>query len=125
MAADLDYSGVRGAHTLRAGFASASSTRRVTRGSLMPDLSLSEAEADELTLYMLSLRALDVPEAFWPRTRSAARLGEREFATDESLFGVFCAGCRREAPDAATGTRASSSRRSATPTSSPLPPTPT
>jgi mono/diheme cytochrome c family protein len=68
---------------------------RVTPGSQMPNLALTDSEAAQLTLYMLSLRARVVPEASAPRDRlRTERLGERDFATDgESLFGVFCAAC--------------------------------
>jgi mono/diheme cytochrome c family protein len=68
---------------------------RVVAKSQMPNLGFSPAEADLLTLYVLSLRKQTIPEGLAPRDRvRAARLGERDFATDgESLFGVFCAAC--------------------------------
>jgi mono/diheme cytochrome c family protein len=64
-------------------------------GSKMPILPLDEQEIRLLTLYMLSLRRTDVPEAFWPKDRILAeRFGEREFASDgTTLFGSFCAAC--------------------------------
>jgi mono/diheme cytochrome c family protein len=64
-------------------------------GSKMPALGLSEGEIRLLTLYMLSLRRSDVPEAFWPKDRiRAERFGEREFAADgATLYGTFCAAC--------------------------------
>ncbi len=97
--ADLPYAGVRGAHNLRTWLLEHfEDPARVVPGSLMPALGLSPEENESLTLYMLSLRAVDIPEAFWPKDRvRALRLGEREFASDgESLFGVFCAGCHGE-----------------------------
>jgi mono/diheme cytochrome c family protein len=67
----------------------------VVAKSQMPNLGFSAAEADLLTLYVLSLRSRAVPEALAPRDRvRVQRLGERDFATDgASLFGVFCAAC--------------------------------
>jgi mono/diheme cytochrome c family protein len=63
--------------------------------SQMPNLGLTPSEARRLTLYVLSLRKLAIPEGLAPRDRVRAdRLGERDFAVDgESLFGVFCAAC--------------------------------
>jgi len=68
---------------------------RLVPGSQMPALGLSEREIEALTLYMLSLRRSDVPEAFWPADRiRAERFGEREFSTDgATLYGTFCAAC--------------------------------
>jgi len=68
---------------------------RVVPGSRMPELGLSESEIEQLTLYLMSLRRAEVPEAYWPQDRvRAQRLGEREFATDgATLFGAFCAAC--------------------------------
>jgi mono/diheme cytochrome c family protein len=64
-------------------------------GSKMPALGLPEDQIRLLTLYLLSLRRSDVPEAFWPKDRiRAERFWEREFATDgATLYGTFCAAC--------------------------------
>ncbi len=64
-------------------------------GSKMPALGLSEERIRLLTFYMLSLRRIDVPEAFWPKDRiRAERFGEREFSGDgATLYGTFCAAC--------------------------------
>jgi mono/diheme cytochrome c family protein len=91
-----DFSAVRGERTLAHWFAEHfRAPARVVPGSQMPALDLSEAEIDQLTHYMFSLRRSDLPEAFWPKDRMRAeRFGQREFATDgETLFGVFCAAC--------------------------------
>ncbi|MBI3680771.1 MAG: c-type cytochrome [Acidobacteria bacterium] len=63
--------------------------------SKMPALGLSEADIDKLTLYVMSLRRMDVPASYVPRDRmNAARFGAREFTTDgATVYGVFCAGC--------------------------------
>jgi cbb3-type cytochrome c oxidase subunit III len=68
---------------------------KIVPGSQMPRLGLSEDQLDLLTLYLLSLRRSDVPEAYWPKDRvRAERLAEREFGTDgATLFGTFCAAC--------------------------------
>lgn len=99
IAGDLDYSGVRGEHTLPSWLEEHfRDPARIVKGSLMPDLALTAEDSEMLTRYMLSLRGLDVPQEYWPSDRiRGARLGERDFATDgESLFGAFCAGCHGE-----------------------------
>lgn len=64
-------------------------------GSRMPTFGLTDEQIDLLTLYLLSLRPVEVPARFSPPDRfRAENLGERDFATDgESLYGVFCAAC--------------------------------
>ncbi|MBI4864819.1 MAG: c-type cytochrome [Candidatus Riflebacteria bacterium] len=94
--ADLDFSSVSGPRLLPSWLvAHFKNPSRVVPGSAMPDLAISDADADALTYYMLSLRRLDLPQALWPRDRvRSERLGEREFAVDgESLYAVFCAAC--------------------------------
>lgn len=94
--AELDFSGVSGAHTLPTWLEQHFlNPVHVVPGSQMPQLGFTTDEADQLTLFMLSLRTRPVPENLAPRDRvRALRLGERDFATDgESLFGVFCAAC--------------------------------
>jgi cytochrome c oxidase cbb3-type subunit 3 len=68
---------------------------RVTPGSLMPEMSLSEDQIDRLVLYVLSLRRAPLSQALWPTDRlRSERLGEREFSTDgATLYGTFCAAC--------------------------------
>ncbi len=95
-ASQLNFAGVRGEHTLAAYLTEHFvDPARVVPGSLMPDLGIGQDQAELLTTYMLSLRAREVPAAFWPRDRiRGVRLGQREFATDgASLFGAFCAAC--------------------------------
>jgi len=67
----------------------------VVANSQMPNVPLSEAEIERLTMYTLSLRRRVLPDKFVPRDRlRSLRFGEREFATDgATLFGAFCAGC--------------------------------
>lgn len=73
---------------------------RVVAGSEMPPLAALDpaagsAQADLLTVYMLSLRTRPIPEALAPPDRvRGMRLGERDFPSDgESLYAVFCSAC--------------------------------
>jgi mono/diheme cytochrome c family protein len=96
LAADLDFAGVAGAHTLRNWLTDHFlDPAGVVRASTMPDLGLSREDAELLTVYMLSLRKRAIPEALVPGDRiRGVKFGEREFATDgEALYGVFCAAC--------------------------------
>jgi mono/diheme cytochrome c family protein len=69
--------------------------QRVVAKSQMPKLGFTPEQAEQMTMYVLSLRRQTIPEGLAPRDRvRLERLGERDFATDgESLFGVFCAAC--------------------------------
>ena len=92
----LDYSQVAGDKTLANWLGEHfRAPAQVVPGSLMPSLALSEERVTTLTLYLLSLRRNDYPEAFWPKDRlRAVRFAEREFAGDgATLFGTFCAAC--------------------------------
>ncbi len=90
------WAGVKGEHTpeswLKEHFRAPA---RVTHGSLMPELGLTEEQIDQLTLYVFSLRRASLGEAFQPKDRvRAEKLGEREFAADgATLYGTFCAAC--------------------------------
>lgn len=66
-----------------------------TPGSRMPKLGLTQAEADLLAGFIVSLRPRALPEALLPRDRlRVTRLGERDFATDgESIYAAFCSAC--------------------------------
>ncbi|MBI2896167.1 MAG: c-type cytochrome [Deltaproteobacteria bacterium] len=99
LAADLDFTHVRGRRTLRGWLVSHFlDPRRVVPDSQMPNLDLGPEQAEALTVYMLSLRTHQIPESAAPRDRvRGMRLGIREFPADgESLFGVFCSGCHGE-----------------------------
>ncbi|HSB18775.1 MAG TPA: c-type cytochrome [Anaeromyxobacteraceae bacterium] len=88
--------GVQGEHTLANWFQQHfRAPARVTAGSLMPELGLSEQQIDGLTFYLFSLRRTSLGDAWHPRDRvRAEKLGEREFATDgATLYGTFCAAC--------------------------------
>jgi cbb3-type cytochrome c oxidase subunit III len=68
---------------------------RVVSGSAMPEISPTDAQIEQLTYYMLSLRRADQAAAYWPKDRILAeRFNEREFATDgQALYGTYCAAC--------------------------------
>jgi cbb3-type cytochrome c oxidase subunit III len=94
------WGGVRGPRTLASWFAEHfRAPARVTPGSLMPELRLSEEQIDLLTFYLFSLRRTSLGDAYHPKDRvRAEKLGEREFATDgATLFGTFCAACHGQA----------------------------
>jgi mono/diheme cytochrome c family protein len=94
--ARLDYAHVPGEPTLANWFGEHfRAPAQVVPASQMPVLGLTEPQIGALTLYLLSLRHGDHPEAFWPKDRiRAERFGEREFATDgATLYGTFCAAC--------------------------------
>jgi mono/diheme cytochrome c family protein len=90
------WNGVQGEHTLENWFKEHfRAPARVTPGSLMPELRLTEEQIDLLTLHAFALRRGTLPDTYQPRDRARAeKLGEREFAADgAALFGAFCAGC--------------------------------
>jgi mono/diheme cytochrome c family protein len=92
----LDCSNVPGEHTLPNWLAAHFRwPAKIVAGSKMPVLGLTESQIDRLTLYMLSLRDSQFPEAFWPGDRlRIERLGDREFADDGvTLYRTFCAAC--------------------------------
>jgi len=92
----LDYTHVPGPRTLPSWLGEHfREPARVVPDSLMPMLGLTEPEIALLTTYMMSLRPVDVPEAYWPADRiRALRFDAREFRTDgETLYGSFCAAC--------------------------------
>lgn len=96
---DLDWSAIQGAHTLEHWHREhLLDPARVTEDSEMPNLGLTNDEADLLTTFVMSMRAREVPAETSPRDRiRGTRLGERDFGSDgESLFGAFCAGCHGE-----------------------------
>lgn len=96
VARDLDYAGVSGPKTL-AGWLHDHflDPAKVVPTSLMPDLGMSDPQAELLTIYMLSLHSQVLPPAQTPRDRlRAGPLGERDFGSDgAALFRAFCTGC--------------------------------
>jgi mono/diheme cytochrome c family protein len=67
------WGGVQGEHTLTAWFRQHfQAPARVTPGSLMPELGLSEAEIDGLTFYLFALRRSALGDAYHPRDRARA-----------------------------------------------------
>jgi mono/diheme cytochrome c family protein len=94
--ADLDFSHVSGERSLGHWLTEHTlDPARVSEGSRMPKLGVSEEDAKALSLYMLSLRQRAIPEAFEPKDRvRIARLRERDFSSDgPTLYAAFCSGC--------------------------------
>jgi mono/diheme cytochrome c family protein len=112
VASELDMAGVRGAAMARPPAALHGSAggppdlgdwmkahfldpARVVPDSTMPVLPVTGAQAELLTVYMLSLRPVRLPESLLPRDRvRAAVLGERDLPSDGAgLYATFCSGC--------------------------------
>jgi mono/diheme cytochrome c family protein len=92
----LDFAQVPGRRSLDNWFSEhVRAPSSVVAESRMPALGLSERDVQALTLFTLSLRRQEVPGSYLPLDQiRAARLGEREFASDgASIYGAFCAGC--------------------------------
>jgi mono/diheme cytochrome c family protein len=90
------WAGVRGPRTLATWFQEHfRAPARVTPGSLMPELGLTEEQIDRLTFYLFALRRTSLGDRWHPKDRvRAEELGEREFAADgATLYGTFCAAC--------------------------------
>ena len=68
---------------------------KVVPSSQMPALGLGDGQIDKLTLYLLSLREVDLPDQFRPKDRILVeRFGGREFAGDgATLYATFCTAC--------------------------------
>lgn len=93
---DLDFSGVRGPHTPASWqIEHLLDPGRVVAGSRMPDQGFSEETATMLALWVMSLRAKDLPHETRPRDRiMGERFGAWDMARDgASLFAAFCSGC--------------------------------
>ena len=70
IARELDYAGVRGEHTLPGWLKEHFlDPAKVVPTSLMPDLDMTERQAELLSLYMLSLRSWKLPPERTPRDR--------------------------------------------------------
>jgi mono/diheme cytochrome c family protein len=92
----LNFTHAKGPHTVANWHAEhLRAPGRIVPESKMPYFALADEQINRLTLYIMSLRRSNLPEAYWPKDRvRAERLGEREFATDgATLFGTFCAAC--------------------------------
>ncbi len=93
---EIDWSRVRGAHTLESWLHDLlTDPSRLNLQSRMPRPDVSAEEIDVLSTYLLSLRTREIPVAYWPRDRvRGMRLAERESAVEgPALFATFCSGC--------------------------------
>ena len=92
----MDFAHVAGEHTLANWLGQHLHwPGKVVPGSQMPVLGLSDEQIDKLTLYVLSLRVVDLPDRFRPKDHILVeRFGQREFAADgATLYTTFCAAC--------------------------------
>lgn len=64
----------------------------ISPGTMMPDLGLTEAEAEALTAYVLSLKRSEVPSGFRPPTS----LKETAPPTGKELYELYCSSCHGE-----------------------------
>ncbi len=86
----FDFTHVEGEHTVRQWlFEHFKRPGAVTPGTLMPDLGLSDREAEDLTNYMLSLRAKTAPPAYTPPPPR----GEGRPVDGRRLYLMFCSAC--------------------------------
>ncbi|HNB72739.1 MAG TPA: c-type cytochrome [Acidobacteriota bacterium] len=67
----------------------------IVPGSQMPMMRLSEAQIDQLTMYVLSLRRRELPGTYLPKDQvRVLRFSEREFARDgATMYSALCSAC--------------------------------
>ena len=90
---DFDFANIHGEHTLRQWlFEHFKQPGQVVPGTLMPDLELSDAQAEDLAQYMLSLHRKQMGAAHTP---VPSRRQHRP-AGGARLFAMFCSSCHGE-----------------------------
>ncbi|MHC4697772.1 MAG: c-type cytochrome, partial [Planctomycetota bacterium] len=87
---DFDFAHVHGEHTVdRWLFEHFKNPAEISPDTLMPNLHLTDAQAYDLTAYMLSLQRKNMPAEYTPvPTRHAG-----ELATGHQLYALFCSAC--------------------------------
>lgn len=101
---DFDFSRVRGEHTVEQWlFEHFKIPSEVSPGSVMPDMGLSDDQARDLALYMMSLHRKSAPASHIPRPhslRAVTAVGAELDAAlllhtirGETLYGMFCSAC--------------------------------
>ena len=86
---DLDFSHVRGEHTVRQWLVEHfRAPGAVSPDTLMPNPELDDAQVQDLTDYMLSLRAKTVPSAYVPSPPAGATP-----VSGRRLYAMFCSAC--------------------------------
>ncbi len=101
---DFDFSRVRGEHTVeRWLFEHFRIPSEVSPGTIMPDMGLSEDEARDLALYMMSLHRKTAPASYIPKPHvmqalSKSRSNGLEVESihsvrGETLYKMFCSAC--------------------------------
>ncbi len=86
----FDFTRVQGEHTVEQWlFEHFKYPKEVSPGTLMPEVDLSDAEARDLALYMMSLKRKSAPASHIPQPR----FGEGDPVRGETLFAMFCSAC--------------------------------
>ena len=87
---DFDFSHVQGERTVKQWLLEHfKEPAQVVPGTLMPDMQLSDDEARDLTMYMLSLRRKHMPASHMPYPPRR----EGSPVSGATLFGMFCSAC--------------------------------
>lgn len=101
---NFDFSRVRGEHTVEQWlFEHFKIPSEVSPGSIMPDMALSDDQARDLALYMMSLHrksapASHIPRPLWVRTAvsvdaKSGAIAPLRTVRGETLYGMFCSAC--------------------------------
>ncbi len=86
----FDFSHVRGEHTVEQWlFEHFKYPQEVSPGTVMPDMELTDDEARDLALYMMSLKRKSAPASHIPRSR----VREGGPVRGSTLYGMFCSSC--------------------------------
>ncbi|NOY45164.1 MAG: c-type cytochrome [Deltaproteobacteria bacterium] len=86
----FDFSNIQGEHTVRQWlFEHFKRPAAVSPNTLMPDLGLTDRQAEDLTNYMLSLRAKTAPASYTPPPPR----GEGRPVDGKRLYLMFCSAC--------------------------------
>lgn len=66
--------------------------QKVSPGSLMPDMGVTDEQAHDLAHFMMSLHHKNMPAAYTPVPKRPA-IGEHQPATGAQLYGMYCSSC--------------------------------
>ncbi len=87
---DFDFTHVQGARTVEQWlFEHFKKPGAITPGTVMPDMGFTDQQAQDLTLYMLSLHRKRAPAALTP----VPPLRSNEPASSKQLYGMLCSAC--------------------------------
>lgn len=87
---DFDFKHVEGEHTVKNWmFAHFKSPKAVVPKTTMPNMNLTDEDADSLALYMVSLKQKSAPAAYTPQPRETNPVPVR----GETLYQMYCSAC--------------------------------